>query len=387
MKILYHHRTRAEDAQGIHIASIVNAFRSLGHEVDVVAIVDPEKTGADSARPGFLDRLSRRVPGVLQEVMQLGYNAYGYRLLLRALRAKRYDLIYERYSLNTLCGIWASRRAGVPIVVEVNAPLSVEEKDLGRLRLGFIARRTERWICSRATRTLAVTDVLRSILVQEGVPPERIAVMPNGIDPDVFNPNVSGADVRKRHGIEGKTTIGFIGWFRAWHGLEMLIESFRDADLGARNARLLLIGDGPAAPDLRRIVRERGLEGQVVFTGPVDRADVPRHIAALDVAVQPHATAYASPMKLFEYMGMERCIVAPDQPNIREILTDGTDAALFTSKDPAHLARVLAGLCGDADRRRALGRAARRTLLARGYLWKKNAERTLGLVLGASRMA
>jgi glycosyltransferase involved in cell wall biosynthesis len=384
VKILYHHRTRAEDAQGVHIASIVRAFRSLGHEVDVVALVHREGGPRADVKPGPLDAMLRKMPAVVNELMQLGYNAYGYQALARALGQKRYDLIYERYSLNTLCGIWASRRFRVPLVLEVNSPLALEEKELGRVRLGALARRNERWVCSNSARTLAVTGVLRDILIGEGIPAGKVAVMPNGIDPDEFHPGISGDAVRERYGLAGKTVIGFIGWFRPWHGLELLVEAMADAGLGARGIRLLLIGDGPATPELRRLMRARGVEQDVIITGPIERADVAAHIAALDIAVQPHATSYASPMKLFEYMGMERCIVAPDQANIREILEDGKNARLFPAGDGARLVRVLEDLCARPEARQALAVAARRTLLERGYLWRSNAARTLELVFGGA---
>ena len=67
-------------------------------------------------------------PGWLYELMSLSYNLYGFWRLGRTIRAWRPDLIYERYSLNTFCGIWASRVFGVPIVLEVNSPLYYEQK-------------------------------------------------------------------------------------------------------------------------------------------------------------------------------------------------------------------------------------------------------------------
>ena len=102
MRILYHHRTRAEDAQGIHIEAVVKAFRALGHHVDMVALVDRAGAEGGSPRRGVWDRLADRVPRIGYEMMQLAYNLHGYRQLDARLRAARYDVIYERYSLNTL---------------------------------------------------------------------------------------------------------------------------------------------------------------------------------------------------------------------------------------------------------------------------------------------
>jgi glycosyltransferase involved in cell wall biosynthesis len=67
----------------------------------------------------------------------------------------------------------------------------------------------------------------------------------------------------------------------------------------------------------------------VVFPGAVKRHDIAAHIAAMDIAVQPRPPEYACPMKILEYIGMGKCTVAPDQPNIRESLDDGITGLLF----------------------------------------------------------
>ncbi|PMY01013.1 glycosyl transferase family 1, partial [Pseudomonas sp. MPR-R2A5] len=84
---------------------------------------------------------------------------------------------------------------------------------------------------------------------------------------------------------------------------------------------------------------------------------------------------YASPLKLFEYMALSRAIVAPDQANIREVLTDGVDALLFRPGDPAALAEVLARLAAAPELRRRLGAAARRRLEGADLTWRGAARR------------
>jgi glycosyltransferase involved in cell wall biosynthesis len=105
-------------------------------------------------------------------------------------------------------------------------------------------------------------------------------------------------------------------------------------------------------------------------------------VAGFDIALQPRAVAYASPLKLFDYMAAGRAIVAPDQPNIREILTDGETALLF---DPARADGVWTAvlrLAGDAGLRGRLGGAARAEIERRRYTWAGNAAR---LVAWAAR--
>jgi glycosyltransferase involved in cell wall biosynthesis len=382
VRILYHHRTRAGDAQGIHIHEIVRAFRELGHEVRVAALAG--EGGAAGPQEGPVSRALRAVPSWVYEALSLGYNMYGYRRLVREGRDFRPDLLYERYALNTFCGVWAARRLGVPMILEVNAPLAQEQEQLGRLAFRRFARFSERWICSRSTRTIVVTGVMRELLAEKGVPRRHMTVMPNGIDPERFHPDVSGSEVRRRHGLEGTVVVGFVGWFRKWHGLEMLLDVFARTDLASRRVRLLLVGDGPARPDLDRIVAERGLGGAVAFTGPVPHGDIPAHVAAMDVALQPSAPAYACPMKIIEYLAMGKCVVAPDQPNIRELVDDGESALLFRPEDAGALARALETSAGDVALRSRIGSRGLAVVRERGYLWQNNARRALDMALTVS---
>src|SRR4029453_6871489 len=103
-----------------------------------------------------------------------------------------------------------------------------------------------RWICSHADLTITVSEAMKRMLLQEGVPAEKLVVMRNGVDPSRLHPAVSGKSVRQRYGLEAKIVIGFVGWFRPWHGLEMLLEIMYEERLGAAGVRLLLVGDGPA---------------------------------------------------------------------------------------------------------------------------------------------
>jgi hypothetical protein len=146
MKILYHHRTQAEDAQGVHIHEMVRAFEELGHTVHMQALVELDRESRRKVRGAGWKRIAGRVPAWLYELMGLLYNLHGYRGLARAIRHSRPDLIYERYALNTFCGVWASRRFGIPLVLEVNAPLCREQIALGRLAFRRLARFSERWI-------------------------------------------------------------------------------------------------------------------------------------------------------------------------------------------------------------------------------------------------
>jgi glycosyltransferase involved in cell wall biosynthesis len=100
----------------------------------------------------------------------------------------------------------------------------------------------------------------------------------------------------------------------------------------------------------------------------------------MDIAIQPSAPAYACPMKIVEYMGMGKCIVAPDQPNVRELLEPGVTGALFPPGGKMGLQRALIELVENPEMRTRLGRQAYEKLNERGLLWTKNAEKVISLL-------
>ncbi len=103
-----------------------------------------------------------------------------------ACRRFRPDLIYERYNLYYLAGTLVARRKGIPLFLEVNAPLAEERSRHGGLGLPRLAGWTERFVWRSADRVLAVTGVLKAMIAAAGVPEQQIEVVPNGIDPARF---------------------------------------------------------------------------------------------------------------------------------------------------------------------------------------------------------
>jgi glycosyltransferase involved in cell wall biosynthesis len=166
--------------------------------------------------------------------------------------------------------------------------------------------------------------------------------------------------------------LGFIGFMRPWHGLDALLRAM--ARHGDKRIRLLIVGDGPALPDLRRQAETLGLAGRVRFTGLAAREAIPGLLAGIDIAMQPKVVPYASPLKIFEYMAAGRAIIAPDQPNIREILRHEATALLFDPAQEGALWEAVLRLVDDTPLRMRLGAAAREEIARRDHTWRANAD-------------
>ncbi len=374
MRILYSHRIQSRDGQSVHIEELVGALRGQGHEVLVVgpSFYQASDFGGESST---VARLRRLLPGAAGEAAELAYNVPAYRRLARACRDFKPDLIYERCNLLFLAGTWLARRTGLPLYLEVNSPLAAERTQHGTLRLQRLAHALERLVWGSATRVLPVTQVLADVVAAAGVPRDRLRVVPNGVVLDRFPEQPHRAPETMPETGPQTVTLGFVGFVRDWHGMDALI---RQMASDPAPLRLVLVGDGPARPDLEALAAELGLADRVRFTGIVEHALVPAAVAGFDIALQPKVVAYASPLKIFDYMAAGRAIVAPDQPNIREILQHEKTALLFNPADPSALWRAVQRLAADPALRAQLGAAARAELVRQDYTWAGNARRVAG---------
>lgn len=372
MKILYHHRIRSKDGQYVHIAELIEALRKLGHEVMVVAPAAMEKAkfGDDA---GMVVTLKRFLPDFAYELIEFGYSLIAYFRLRRAVLAFKPDCLYERYNLFLPAGVWFKQNFGLPMLLEVNAPLFDERRKYGGISLQRLASWSERYTWCGADVVLPVTAVLADKVRAAGVPPERIAVIPNGINREHFNKALSTQDAKFKLGLGDRLVLGFTGFIREWHGLERVVDLIADRSEGS-DLHLLIVGDGPARESLETRAKERGISDRVTITGIVSREQVPDYIAAFDIAVQPAVVPYASPLKLFEYLAMGRAIVAPCSPNIMEVLNDGENAVLFNPDVPDGMLLAINRICNDAELRKQLADGARNTIARRKLTWDNNAQ-------------
>lgn len=372
MRILYSHRIQSRDGQSVHVEELITGFLQEGHEVRVVGPGFYAQAGFGGGSR-LVAALRRLLPGVLAELAELAYNVPAYLRLRRACRDFRPDAIYERYNLYYLAGALLSRRTGLPFYLEVNSPLAEERAQYGGLRLVRLAHALERRVWRRARRVLAVTGALKAGIVAKGVTEERCVVVPNGVVLNRFTPPPFAPD---RPAGE-PPVLGFVGFVRSWHWLDGVLRAMA-ADRTALG--LTIVGKGPAQPELEALAAELGIGDRIRFTGLVAHDRVPDLVAGFDIALQPKVVAWASPLKIFDYMAAGRAIVAPDQANIREILQHDSTALLFDPDSPDAMWRAVVRLAGDPALRARLGAAARAELEQKEYTWRGNARRIAAMM-------
>jgi phosphatidylinositol alpha-1,6-mannosyltransferase len=193
----------------------------------------------------------------------------------------------------------------------------------------------------------------------------RLAQLSPGVDVDVFTPEADGARIRKRHGLGDAPVVVCVSRLVARKGQDVLVAGWPQVLARHPDARLLLVGSGPAEASLRRGVAARGLQDSVVFTGAVPAADLPDHYAAGDVFAMPCRTRRAGldveglGMVFLEAAACGRPVVAGTSGGAPEAVQDGVTGHVVEPRSPQAVAAAVAGLLADPDRARAMGRAGR----------------------------
>jgi glycosyltransferase involved in cell wall biosynthesis len=385
LKILYHHRTQGRGGEGGHIVNIVRALRQLGHEVDVLsppgidpfALTDAAPVDKSQTRTSGLQSLwrwiSRHLPNIAFELLEIAYNVPAWFRLRHALRCKHYDVIYERYAFYLVAGAALARRAGTPLVLEANEVVGIRDRARSQT-FPRLCGLFESYLFGRAAAVLVVSSRLREMAIARGAPAQKVSVVPNAINLSDVRNRERDARLTARLGLEGSLVIGFAGWFDQWDRLDFLIEVFAEVRGVHGNCKLLLIGDGPALAAARERIEALGLAGAVVVTGAVPRGRVYEYLKLMDAAVLPHSNEFGSPLILFEFMGLGVPVVAPRLPPIEDVLEDERTALLFPPLDASRCAAAIGRLIESTELRRAIGSRATE-LVERDHTWMRNAER------------
>lgn len=207
-----------------------------------------------------------------------------------------------------------------------------------------------------------------------------------GANDELFHPDVPRIADDRLPPFDG-LTLGYVGSFKAWHGLNDLVTVA--SRLSHHPLRFLLLGEGPERAPLIENVRRAGLEARFVFPGAVDYAEVPRWIAAMDVCVAPfHPSAHNAsrdpragsptsfildPLKVFEYLAMGKPTITVDTPNLRALFTHGEHALLIQPGVTEALIAAIERTVSDLAAARLMAERGRELVRER-HTWGAHAE-------------
>ncbi len=275
------------------------------------------------------------------------------------------------------------KRLGIPVVYEIRA--FWEDAAVGNLMthegsLKYrLTRQLENMAVSGADAVMTICQGLKDDLVARGVAPDKIGIMPNGVDLTMFGePVPRDAALAEELGIADGPVIGFIGSFYDYEGLDDLIAAMPLLVARHPDARLLLVGGGPMEEALKAQAAASPAADAIVFTGRVPHGEVERYYALSDIMAYPRKrsrlTDLVTPLKPLEAMAQMQLVAASDVGGHRELVKHGETGVLFTPDDPAACASALADLIDRREEWPAI-RATARQHVRDHHDWHHNVQR------------
>lgn len=295
--------------------SILHRIRALtmsGHQVDLVTY----PFGEDIPIPR-LRILRASQPPWIKDVKigpspaKLVLDLHLYRETVRALRARRYDVLHSHEEA-AFFAVGLARRFGLPHIYDMHSSLpqqlsNCRTYDQWPVRMLFA--RLERWVLHRSDGVITICPELAEAIAREApsTPHEMIENM--GDDAQVFGS--SNDDVRAELGLQGNAVVLYTGTLEPYQGVDLLLRGFASVVVRRPHARLLIVGGQVGQIEYyRRLAAKLPIADAVMFTGPVHPRRIADFLRAADVIVSPRSRGTNTPLKIYGYLRSGRPLVA-----------------------------------------------------------------------------
>ena len=273
--------------------------------------------------------------------------------LLRQLRQQRPAILHTWMFHANVPGRIAGRLAGVPIIISGERTMGQESKT--RLRLNrATANLADRITCvSPQVATFARTEI--------GLPPDKLTVIPNGVDTALFRPRRAESPDTGAHDAAAGVTIGFVGRLQPVKDVALLLQACARLQADHPALRLHIVGDGPLRGELEKLAADLDLTTHVRWFG--DRQDIPQLLPDMDIFVLPSRWE-GMPNAVLEAMACGLPVVATGVGGTIDVVTDGATGLLTAPESVEQLTAALHTLLADPGLRQRMGAAGRRRVEA-----------------------
>lgn len=372
----------------IHISKILQYLKKNNHDVELITVPVKKSQFHRSNKRRLYDFFFRAIS--LIPAWTVKGSILSLEVFRQCAKERRFDILHERYVLYSIGGVLASRRSGIPLVLEVNAPL-IEELALFNVKLRFLDKKCAAYytkLCfGHATAIIAVSNMIRDYLINRwDVDPEKIYVIPNAADTDFSVKRIDGDNTRSKYSIAPTDpVVVFIGSMKKWHGIDILIDAFIHVLGEVPDAKLLLVGEGEMRDEIEKKINDSNIKRSVVLTGNVTHDAIPEILSISDVAVAPYPRMdnfYFSPIKIFEYMISGKAIVASGIGQIPELVQNNINGILVEPENIGQLSKAIVRLLKDDDLRLFLGKNAQREAFNK-YTWEQYSRRLIEIYYGS----
>lgn len=257
--------------------------------------------------------------------------------------------------LNCLPALVAGLIFRLPVVYEIRAfweDAGVDQETYQKQSIKFkCVKLLETLACKTVPAVAVLSNGIRDDLIKRGVASNKITPVFNGIHPENFKPIKPDLELIEEWNLSGKKTIGFIGSFYRYEGLDLLINAFSKIERQHPNLILLLVGGGEVEKKLRYQIKQLNLEKKVCMPGKIPHNRIQGVYAIMDILIYPRysirLTELVTPLKPLEAMAMKKAVIASDIGGHRELITNKQTGFLFKAGDPCELAGAMCEVLSD----------------------------------------
>ncbi len=274
--------------------------------------------------------------------------------------------------LVALAAWWLAWWKRVPFIFEVRDLWPESLTAVGAANEGSALHRTLAAIAGflyrRSDRVVVVTPAFKDHLIRHWrVAEQKISVVENGVEFDLFRPDGESAEIRKLLELENRFLICYIGTIGMAHGLETLLGAAEELRKSLPRAMFLLIGEGAEKERIAKLARERELEN-VLFIDQQVREKIPSYISAADVCLvilrKSELFKTVIPTKLLEYMACERPVIVTVDGEAWRIVEEAGAGVYVEPENSKALVQALLELAPDVAKRQSMGRNGRKYIAA-----------------------
>ena len=389
---LTHYFPPEGNAPASRVYSMAKRWVKSGHRVTVITCAPNVPNGI--IYDGYRNRLSQRetIDGI--EVIRvwtfiaanrgvikrsINYLSYLVSATLRAIFVRRPDLVIATSPqfFCGLAGVFVSRLKRVPLLLEIRdiwpasiiavGAIGTKEQRQNSLAIRFLER-LERWLYRAARHIVTVGPGYRDELLKRDVPAQKVSIIPNGVNTDLYRPcNGDSGVIRDRHGISHDAfVVSYIGTIGLASSLDVVLRAAQQLKRGSveglEDVRFLIVGDGACRAELERQARAQDLDN-VLFAGRRPKEEMPSYLASTDVCLVHLARRplfrTVLPSKIFEAAAMRRPIILGVEGSTADLVREADAGLCIEPENEQQLIDAIRTLHGD--------RALRERLAASGF--------------------
>ena len=315
-----------------------------------------------SGRKGRHEKNIYLIKGIDKPLLHtITYAVSGFVKGCKLLFGDKVDIIYERHHVFGT-GVILGKLWGIPVVSEMNGLLIDEAEVSGSYGeiIQKIVKVIEKFVLRHVDKIVAVSSEIKKEVIKKiyNIPAEKIVVIENGANIDLFRP-INKEDA-KRDLDENYIYVGLSGSFAPWHGIEDLVRSAPLILKKVENTKFLLVGDGPMKEQVIQMVNDLNLTGNFIFIDRVHYEEVPKYVNAFDVCViLKKKDVPGSPLKLWEYMACGKPVIATNTEDFR-VLEEYNAGILVDPEKTEEVADAIITLLKNKELRDEMGKNGRK---------------------------